>query len=115
MSNFFVTNKRGPLPRYSLSAAEGDDQAITVDCSAWAEDNGTVTSSTWNVEYGSAGVDGSALASNVVTARITTASAGKSLLTLTITDGTHTKVVFFEVIAKDPAQYYVDDYGVNYG
>ena len=100
-NDFYVTTATREQVRNILSMV-GEDQAITVDFSPWAEDNATVTSVTWTTETGDAVVDGSSLSSNVESVRITTANEGTSLLKAVATDGTHTKPVFFKVTCKDP-------------
>lgn len=108
---FYVTTETRQQ-EYELLAMEGDDQAVNFDFSPWAGDNGAVSSVTWSVESGQAAVDGEALASSVASARITTSQTGKSLIKISATDGTHTKVVFLKVHCKEPYTSAIDtDYG----
>ena len=91
---------------------KGDVKSHTFDFNPWADDNGTVTTATWAVKSGQASVTSSALSSNVVTAVITTSEAGNSMLTLTVTDGTHTEVIYIQIRAKDPQIAQSEDYGM---
>ncbi len=86
-----------------IPAMIGDDQQISVDFRAWAEDNSALTSATWAIAAGDASVDGTSLSGSVATARITTTNAGNSLITVSATDGTRTKKQFFRIAAKDPS------------
>ena len=110
--NYYITTESREQIR-SLLAMKGDDQAVQLDFSPWAEDNSNVSSATWEVEYGDAAVDGESLSSNVASARITTSDSGRSLIKVTATDGTHSKVTYLLVHAKDPSiTTYASDYGM---
>lgn len=113
MSRTFYITTTTRQQRISVLQMAGDDETLTIDFSAWAEDNAELTSSTWAVQSGSAAVDGQDLTTNVATARITTASSGKSNIKLSATDGTHTKTVYIRIVAKDPSEpLAVSDYGL---
>jgi len=87
---------------------------VSVDFSAWAEDNGAVTTATWAVISGSATVSGTSLALNVATGTVTTASRGSSLIEIKGAGATNTKILKLRVYAKDPYQA-TNDYGFNGG
>ncbi len=90
----------------------GGAEQIQVDYSAWAEVNGTVTGVTVSTEYGDAAVSAESLTANVKSFLVTTTNSGKTLLKLVATDGTDIDVTWLEIVAKDPALAFSDDYGM---
>lgn len=90
---------------------KNEADTIRFDFSAWAEDNAALTTVTWSVEAGDAAVSGSALSSSVASSLVTVSNPGRSLIKLTATDGTRTKIVFLDILCKDPNQRAQDDYG----
>jgi hypothetical protein len=108
---FFITTKKSPK-LFTLPASEGDAQTVRLDFSAWAEDNAALTAVTWSVSSGNAAVSGQALASSVASALITTASLGDSIIKVTATDGTRTKVIYLRVVAEAVECGRVYDYGI---
>ena len=96
----------------TIPALEGDVQAIQIDASAWAADNSAVTTATWSIVSGSASVSSTSVASSVASALITTSAIGPSLIKCSLTDGTHTKVVYVKVRASKPFASITDDYGL---
>jgi|TARA_Y100000296_G_scaffold38168_1_gene44186 pantothenate kinase len=101
MTKFYLLDETRQQVRRILQF-KGDVKAISVDCSPWADDNGTVTTATWSVESGSVSIGTEALASNVASAILTTSESGSSSVKLVITDGTHSEAVYFKVKCKDP-------------
>ena len=89
---------------------KGDVKSLDVDCSPWADDNGTVTTATWSVESGSASIGTEALASNVASMLLTTSVADSGVIKLVVTDGTHSEALYINYIVKDPQAYPTDDY-----
>lgn len=77
----------------------------------WAEENHAVTGVTWTSKHGSAAISGAALAANVASAQITFGSAGSNLIRIVAASSTETKVIYLDVVAKDPNSP-VDDYGM---
>jgi hypothetical protein len=111
MAKTFYITTHTRQQRLTLLASEGDIQTVSLDFTAWAEDNAALTTATWAVVSGSATVAGQALASSVASARITTTDPGTSVISITATDGTRTKVVFIRVACKDPgADWPASDY-----
>lgn len=94
-----------------LRTVKDDITTVTVDFSAWAEDNGAVTSATWTVKNGSATVASEALSSNVATAVVTTAQSGGSLIEVKGAGATNAKHFNLRVLAKDPFVVPAYDYG----
>ena len=88
MSKFYLMDETRQQIRRVLRF-KGDIKSISVDCSSWADDNGTVTTATWSLESGQASIGTEALASNVASIILTTSEAGTSMIKLVITDGTH--------------------------
>ena len=110
------------MPEYVITAENENkvfrdqtfkDEALTYsfDFSPWAEDNGTVTTVTWTVKSGSATVSGTALASNVATGVVTFGGTGSNLIQIKATNGTETKIVYLDALAKDPQSGTID-YGM---
>ena len=92
---------------------KGDVKSISVDFNSWADDNAAVTTATWAVKSGQVAISGQALASNIASALLTASESGTSMITLTVTDGTHTEVQYIRVVAKDPqAISAIPDYGM---
>lgn len=83
--------------------SKGDVKTYKLDFSPWAEDNSvTLNAATWTVEKGQATVSGNTLTSNVAQANITAANEGKSLIKVSATNGTITKVFWLDIYAYDP-------------
>lgn len=100
---------------FTLPAYKGDEQGIELDFSPWASDNAAVSAVTWTVEFGQASIEGEGLdtETGIASARITTSEAGQSMIKVSVTDGTHTKIVYIRVVAKDPcAPVLASDYGM---
>jgi len=113
MKSFIVRAKDPIQVRRQLAFKDGVE-TVQFDFSPWAEDNGTVSSVTWTVESGSAGISGQALASNVASAQITTSDTGGSMVKLKATGMNDTKCIYLRVYAKDPMQH-SNDYGLCLG
>lgn len=93
---------------------KGDIKKISVDCNSWKDDNGTVTTATWTVESGTVSIGTEALSSNVASMILTTSTAGKSMIKLVITDGTHSEALYIRIVTKDPnIVSNVPDYGLQ--
>lgn len=101
MKTFYITN-RNLREVKQHKQKKGQSELIRFDWSAWAEDNGTLTTATWVLESGSASIAGESLTSNVGQAQITTAETGTSLIKVTATDGTDIDVQYLEVRAFEP-------------
>ena len=111
MADFYLMDKtRQQVLRKLLF--KGDEKALSVDCSSWADDNGTVTTATWAVKSGQVSIGTEALASNVASCILTSSESGNSMITLTVTDGTHTEVQYIRVRTKDPEVVLNMDYGL---
>ena len=109
MANFYVMDDIRQQLRQWLSF-KGSVRKLTVDYSSWADDNGNATSATWTVESGNATISSETLSNNVASALITTSEHGWSMITVSVTDGTHTNVIYIEVLAKDPRANLISDY-----
>jgi hypothetical protein len=103
MARTFYITSQSRQDVIDIPAMVGDDQQISVDFRAWAEDNAALTTATWAVSAGDAAIDGTSLSGSVATARITTTNSGTSLISVSVTDGTRTKKQFFRIAAKDPS------------
>lgn len=101
MPTFYVRDRDRQAIR-DHRAVKGEAVSVSVDFSAWAEDNGAITSATWTVKNGNATVSGQALASNVASAVVTTANAGWSLIEVKGAGATHTKIFNIRILARDP-------------
>jgi len=186
MYSFFVTNNRNRDVERVL-AFEGQTQVVKFELGAWEQVNGYVTSVTWTLKSGSAGISGevdplyqsfssavsfigraiiaisgifndeltagtklvvSGSADNdgtytveswtttqitveetftttvgdscslfygdrAASALITTSQSGRSMIKVSLTAGSNTEVLHFEVFAKDP-QVVTEDYGFEY-
>lgn len=110
MDFYIDSNNRQQVRR--VLQFKGDARQHSFDFGPWADDNGTVTTATWTVESGQATISGKTLASNVASAIITTPEADNGMITLSVTDGTHTKVVYIRYRCKDPQAVITDDYGL---
>src|SRR3990167_6370836 len=106
--DFFIAEGR-QHPRRILQY-KGDVKSHSFDFTPWADDNGALTTATWTVESGQVTLSSKTLASSVASALFTTTEAGNSLVTLSVTDGTHTEVVYIRVFAKDPQIVTSEDY-----
>ena len=109
MTDFYISAANRQQVRRILQFA-GDARKHTFDFNSWADDNGTVTTATWTVESGQATITGKTLTSNVASGIITTTYADSGMIKLSVTDGTHTKVVFIRYVCKDPQSPEANDY-----
>ena len=101
MPKYYVRdNDQQEARRYR--AVKGEANTASFDFSPWTDDNGAITSATWTVRSGNAAVSGEALASNLATAVITTASSGMSLIEIKGAGATNSKIAVLEVYAVDP-------------
>lgn len=112
MYTFYLNNNRNREVEKVL-AFEGQAQVVQFELGAWEDVNGTVTSATWTLKSGSAGISGESLSSSVASALITTSQSGRSMIKVELTAGSNTEVVHFEVFAKDP-EVVTEDYGFEY-
>ena len=111
MPDFYLMDKtRQQVLRKLLF--KGDVKKLSVDCSSWADDNGTVTSATWAVKSGQVSISSETLVDNVAACILTSSESGNSMLTLSVADGTHTEVQYIRVKTKDPEVVLNVDYGL---
>ena len=115
MADFYLGSKTRQQIRQVLQF-KGDAKALSVDCSPWKDDNGTVSTATWSVESGSASISSEALTSNVASCLLTTSSPGTSMIKLVVTDGTHSEAIYIKCKCKDPQTAFdvATDYGFVY-
>jgi len=113
MTKFYLMDEARQQVRQVLRF-KGDIKSLSVDCSSWADDNGTVTTATWTVESGSLTIGTKALASNVASCILTTSTAGASMVKLVVTDGTHSEAMYIRVLVKDPQTATIPDYGLQF-
>jgi len=111
MLTYYVTSTRATQMEKML-AFKDEANTINIDCSAWAEDNGTVTSVVITVEKGEASVSNESLTANISSFLLTTAERGSSLLKIKITDGTNIIVLYLYVWVKEPFAN-IHDYGLH--
>lgn len=90
----------------------GDSETFELDFSPWADDNTDLTSVTWVSKYGNGSISGEALSSNVATALVVFNQVGKNLIEVKAKTGTETKVIFIDVMVKDPSVECLNDYGM---
>lgn len=102
MPDFFITANNSLTTPNTHRAFKGEIVPFSFDFSAWADDNAALTSATWTVESGDATVSGTALNSNVATGNVTVSNEGKSLIKVSGTTGTLTKVVYLSIYADEP-------------
>lgn len=88
----------------------GDAVTYQIDCTPWQEDNSAISSASWTVECGEAGISGQSLVSGVVSALITFSQSGKALISILLSTATQKKKIWLEVRAKD-LNGSADDYG----
>ena len=91
---------------------KGEARTHTFDFGAWADDNAAVTTATWTVQSGQGTLSSKTLSSNVASAILTTSEADNGMITLSVTDGTRTKVVYIRYRVKDPQAVITSDYGL---
>ena len=92
-------------------AFKDEVEKYSIELTPWEEDNGDVTTATWTVKSGNVSIGSKTLTSNVAAAVLTFSDSGSSLIQLKLTDGTHTVVVHFYILAKDPFRA-ANDYGL---
>lgn len=85
MKTFYITRDRrlDPIP---LRMHEGDIETINFDLRAYEEDNGTVTTVTW--ESGTLGVTNKTLTSQVASGNISASQTGRYTTKVTFDTGT---------------------------
>lgn len=101
MSTKFKVTARSKKNKFTDTVSITDAVTYEIDFSAWQEDNSTVTSVTWAVESGQAGISGEALASGVASALITFSEQGRNLISILATTATEKKKIWIEVYSKD--------------
>ncbi len=110
MKIFYVT-ARDQRKINKFGAYEGGAELVKFDWSAWAEENGALTSVTWAVQDGSAAISSETLSSSVAQAKVTTSQRGWSLVKLTAASASATDIQYFRVLCSKPNQF-IDDYGM---
>lgn len=86
-----------------------------IDFSPWAEDHSDITSVTWTVKSGQAGVSNETLSNNIVSAIVTFNQRGRSMIEVKAETGTEVKMIWFDLFTHDPSRIYVYDYGIGLG
>lgn len=109
--NYVVAAKINPT-RFSDKVSKGDAETYVVDFTPWQEDNSPVTTVTWTLESGSAGISNQSLVSGVASALISFNDAGTQVISVLANTGTQKKKVWFEIFAHD-LDFIANDYGVN--
>lgn len=109
MPDYQITNKN-QRDIYRFNGMKDGAYTFSFDFSPWAEDNSTVTTATWTVKAGQAAVSGKTLTSNVASALITLSEAGGSLIQLKADTGAEIKVLYIDILAKDPSAIITTDY-----
>jgi|NOAtaT_7_FD_contig_21_9941515_length_616_multi_6_in_0_out_0_2 hypothetical protein len=109
-TSFVVAAKINPL-KFSDTAAEGDATTYEIDFRPWQADNSTITSVTWEVKFGEAGISNQTLTSGVASALISFSKAGLCLIAITAITASEKKKVFIEVETRD-ITYNPDGYDV---
>ena len=112
MKTFYIADEIRQIAR-QIVQFEGAVKKLALDFNVWSEDNATVSSVTWSVESGSAGISNEALTSNVASINITTSQAGNSVIKALATDGTNTIPVYIRIKCREP--FYnegIPDYGL---
>jgi len=109
--NFNLTSKT-KVDVFKDNASVQDVTNYQIDCTAWQEDNDTITSAAWSIESGSASIASEAVTAGVVSARITFNQSGKVLLSVLISTATVKKKIWIEILVRD-RDCLADDYGMG--
>lgn len=88
----------------------GDIVTYSIDCSAWEDDNSTISSATWTVEAGNASVSNQSVLDGVLSALVNFTECGKVLISILVTTATQKKKIWLEAYVKDLNRL-TDDYG----
>lgn len=110
MLSYVVSANRNLQVRNAL-AFKGEAQTIQFDFSPWEDDNGSVSSVTWEVKSGNASISNESLSSSIASMTLTTSDTGSSMIKLTATAGNNTFVTHLRVLSKDP-DVITEDYGL---
>lgn len=108
MSTYRVVPDNTQLHRQHIQTV-GSVKPVIVDLSAWADDNGALTSATWSVQSGQASLSSASRTNNVCTVTVTTSSPGTSMLRLVAASTTNSEAVYVKVSAIEPTAEPISD------
>lgn len=112
MSVDFTLAAKTKVDVFKDIASIGDVQDYNFDCTAWEDDNETITDATWTIESGTASIASESVTSGVVSASLTFSQAGRSVVSVLLeTAGSSRKKIWLEVGVKDTYRY-TDDYNM---
>lgn len=111
MSVAFTLAARSRVDTFKDRVSVQDVVEYLIDCTAWQEDNDTITSATWTAESGASGIANAAITAGVISALVTFNQSGKQLISILLnTAAGIKKKIWLEVYVKDqPLE--ADDYG----
>lgn len=110
MSVRFTLTSKTKVDVFRDTASIGDVVKYEFDCTAWQDDNDTITSVTWALESGQASIASQALSSGLVSGIVTLSQSGKALISLLLNTATRKKKIWLEIGVKD-LEMPADDYG----
>lgn len=85
-------------------------KTIEFDATPWAEDNNDITTVTWEVLSGNAGVTNKQLTSNVLSALLSYTDVGTVLIKVTCDTGTEQLIIYYDAQVIDPQYNVTRDY-----
>lgn len=112
MSTKYKISARSRKNKFVDNVSFKDAVTYEIDFSAWEEDNNTITSVTWTVDYGQVSVSNESLSSGVASALLTFTEQGRNLVSVLADTGTEKKQIWLEIYAKD-YEYEPNDYGIQ--
>lgn len=82
---------------------KGSIEKVTIDLNSWCDDNHDVVSAAWETVTGNVTVSSDVVTLNILTALLTAAEAGNSLIKCTITTSAEKYVVLINILVRDPS------------
>lgn len=100
-TEFFITSRNNPRKFSDVSFKDAATQ-YSFDLTQWSEENGDITSATWEVVDGQCTVSGASETSNVCTALVSFGEPGGNLIKVVATTGSEIYVAYLDVLVCDP-------------
>lgn len=108
--SFVVTNKGNPRQKY-FNVEKGDQEQFQIDFRPWQDDNDTITSVTWKVESGMAGLGTQTFNGGIASAILAFPQAGRSIVSALAQTATRSKKMYLNIDAHDETlSIYMDGY-----
>lgn len=112
MTTRFTLFSKGKPDTFKDNASINDVVEYEFDCTAWEQDNSTITGATITVESGSATISNNAVSSGVLTFLANFSQVGNALISILLTTAREQKKIWLHAKVKDPESEYTDDYGI---